>query len=72
MSMNTTSNAGVTYFYNTARGKATLQKGDDKPLKQLGVFKTEAEALTACKQHFAQACRAATNLGVKAPTAFFL
>lgn len=60
------------YFYHTARGVAVLNRGDDKPLKRIGKFKTEAKAVEACKAHYEKACRALENLGREKPQAFFL
>lgn len=60
------------YFYHTARGVAVLNRGDDKPLKRIGKFKNEAEAVEACKAHYEEACRALENLGREKPQAFFL
>lgn len=60
------------YFYQTAQGKAVLNKGDDyKPVK-IGTFKTEREALEACKAHYAKACKALANLGKPSPEVFFM
>ncbi len=60
------------YFYHTARGIATLNKGDEYPLVKIGKFKNEAEALVACKAHYAKACKFLTNLGKPLPKAFYL
>ena len=49
-----------------------LNRGDDKPLKRIGKFKTEAEAVEACKAHYEKPCRALENLGKEKPQAFFL
>ena len=59
------------YVYHTAQGKATLNRGDDYPLIILGKFKTEAQALAACKAHYARACKALANLGKPAPYVFY-
>lgn len=59
------------YRYTTNHGRAVLHKGDDKPLKRIGEFKTEREALEACRVHYAKAQRAAANLGRSIPPAFY-
>lgn len=60
------------YFYHTAQGKAVLNKGDDHKLIKIGSFKTESEALTACRKHYDKACKALVNLGKPIPQAFFM
>ena len=60
------------YFYHTAQGNAVLNKGDDHKLIKIGSFKTEAEALVACRKHYDKACKALVNLGKPVPQAFFL
>lgn len=60
------------YFYTTAQGKAVLNKGDDSKLVKIGTFKTEAEALAACKAHYAKACKTLENFNKPIPQAFFL
>lgn len=60
------------YFYHTAQGKAVLNKGDDHRLIKIGTFKTEREAVEACKAHYAKACKALANLGKPIPQAFFM
>ena len=62
----------MNYYYHTAQGKAALCKGDDKPLKPIGQFKTEREALEACKAHHVKACTAANKFDRPAPTAFYM
>jgi len=65
------------YLYSTSIQKgptwtATLCKGDDYPLKRIGgTYKTEAEAVAACKTHHARACKMAANFGRELPTAFY-
>lgn len=59
------------YTYHTAQGKAVLNKGDDSPLVKIGAFKTEAEAIEACKKHYAKACKALANFNKPVPTVFF-
>lgn len=59
------------YRYTTIRGKAVLCKGDDFPLKTIGQFKTEADALAACKAHYEKAKKAAAALGRTVPPAFY-
>lgn len=59
------------YTYHTAQGTAVLNKGDDYPLVKLGKFKTEQQAVDACKAHYTKACKALTNLGKPLPTVFF-
>ena len=61
----------MTYTYHTAQGKAVLNKGDDFKLVKIGAFKTEQEAIEACKAHYARACRALTNLNKPIPQIFF-
>jgi hypothetical protein len=59
------------YTYHTAQGTAVLNKGDDYPLVKIGKFKTEAQALEACKAHYAKACKALENFGKPLPGVFF-
>lgn len=59
------------YIYHTAQGKAVLNKGDDYPLVKIGTFKTEAEAIEACKKHYAKACKALANFNKPIPSFFF-
>lgn len=59
------------YMYHTAQGKAVLYKGDDFPLVKIGTFKTEAEALEACKKHYEKACKTLANFNKPIPDAFF-
>ena len=60
------------YYYHTSQGKAVLNKGDDHKLVKIGSFKTEAEAVAACKKHYEKATKALQNLGKSVPQAFFL
>jgi hypothetical protein len=60
-----------TYTYHTAQGKAVLNKGDDFPLVKIGTFKTESEAIAACKAHYAKACKALANFNKPIPSVFF-
>lgn len=60
------------YRYMTSGGKAVLCRGDDFPLKTIGQFKTEAEALVACKEHYEKAKRGASALGRTVPPAFYV
>jgi hypothetical protein len=59
------------YIYHTAQGRAVLNKGDDYKLVKIGTFKTEAQAVEACKAHYARACKALQNLGKPIPSVFF-
>lgn len=61
------------YWINRREGgfHAVLNKGDDYPLKKLGVFKTEQDAKDHCARHFEKACRALDNLGKERPTMYF-
>lgn len=59
------------YTYHTAQGNAVLNKGDDFPLVKLGKFKTEREALDACKKHYAKACKTLENFNKPIPSVFF-
>lgn len=59
------------YTYHTAQGKAVLNKGDDFPLVKIGAFKTEAEAIEACKKHYTKACKAVANFNKPIPSVFF-
>lgn len=61
----------MTYTYHTSQGKAVLNKGDDYKLVKIGMFKTEAQAIEACKAHYAKACKSLQNLGKPAPSVFF-
>lgn len=60
------------YTYHTAQGNAVLNKGDDFPLVKIGKFKTEAEAIAACKAHYTKACKALENFGKPVPSVLFL
>ena len=60
------------YQYSTFGGKAILNKGDDFPLKKIGEFKTEQEAVIACKRHYEKAKKAAENFGKVIPCFVFL
>jgi hypothetical protein len=59
------------YTYHTAQGKAVLNKGDDFKLVKIGSFKTELEAIEACKAHYAKACKALANFNKPIPSVFF-
>ena len=60
------------YIYHTARGNAVLNKGDGLPLVKIGKFKTESEAVSACKAHYTKACKALENFGKPVPSVSFL
>lgn len=60
------------YFYHTAQGKAVLSKGDNHKLVKIGLFKSEAEAVAACKKHYEKASKALSNLGKPVPEAYYL
>lgn len=55
------------WVYTTVQGAATLNKGDDDPLKKIGQFATDELARKACEDHFKKAMRAMLNLGTKLP-----
>jgi hypothetical protein len=59
------------YTYHTAQGNAVLNKGDDFPLVKIGKFKTEAQAIEACKTHYTKACKALENFNKPIPSVFF-
>lgn len=59
------------YTYHTAQGKAVLNKGDDFKLVRIGNFKTEKEAIQACKIHYSKACKALANFNKPIPQVFF-
>jgi hypothetical protein len=59
------------YTYHTAQGNAVLNKGDDFPLVKIGKFKTETQAIEACKTHYAKACKALENFNKPIPSVFF-
>jgi hypothetical protein len=59
------------YTYHTAQGKAVLNKGDNFKLVKIGSFKTEQEAVEACKTHYAKACKALANFNKPIPSVFF-
>lgn len=59
------------YIYRTAQGNAVLSKGDDYPLVKIGKFKTEQQAIEACKQHYAQACKALASFNKPIPSVLF-
>jgi hypothetical protein len=59
------------YTYHTAQGKAVLNKGDNFKLVKIGNFKTEREAVEACKNHYAKACKALANFNKPIPSVFF-
>lgn len=60
------------YFYRVAQGQATLNKSDDMKIKNIGKFKSDAEAKEACENHFKKACKALENLGQPLPTKFYM
>jgi hypothetical protein len=60
------------YTYHSAQGSAVLNKGDDMPLIKIGKFKTEAEALKACKAHYAKASAFLEKVNKPVPQAFFM
>ena len=60
------------YFYHTAQGNAVLDKGDDMHTVKIGKFKTEAEALKACKAHHAKASAFLEKVNKPVPQAFFM
>lgn len=62
----------MVYWYHTAGGKAVLNKGDGHQLKVIGKFKSEREAVDACKAHHAKACAMARNFERPEPVAKFL
>ena len=59
------------YTYHTAQGNAVLNKGDDFPLVKIGKFKTEAQAIEACKKHYDKACKTLENFNKPIPSVFF-
>jgi hypothetical protein len=59
------------YTYHTAQGNAVLNKGDDFPLVKIGKFKTEAQAIEACRKHYTKACKALENFNKPVPSVFF-
>lgn len=61
------------YRYRTARGIATLNKGDDYKLIHLGYFKSEEEAKVACMTHYKKVCKAAAmNFNREIPELIFI
>lgn len=60
------------YTYCTARGLATVCRGDHQPVKVLGNFKSEAAALEACQKHFARACNFLKSQGKALPEAIYI
>jgi hypothetical protein len=59
------------YFYSTVRGVAVLHV-DSRPIKHLGIFKTEHEARSACQAHYAKATAGCKRLGVAVPELHFI
>lgn len=59
------------YTYHVLQGKAILNKGDDYPLVKIGTFKTDAEALQACKAHYTRVCKALANFNKPIPPVFY-
>jgi hypothetical protein len=62
----------MTYFYYISLGLATLNRGDDYPLKTIGKFKNDNEARQACEKHFEKACKALSNLGKPLPSKAYI
>lgn len=62
----------ITYFYRIERGRATLAKGDDAPIKTIGHFASDALAKQACVLHFQKVAKACANFGRPAPPVFYL
>jgi len=60
------------YMYYIAQGKATLNKGDDLPLKPIGKFKNDIEAKNACEKHFEKACKALANFNKPLPQKIYI
>ena len=60
------------YFYKVIQGKATLNKGDNYPIKIIGKFKTDQEAELACEKHFEKVCQGLINLGKEIPQKFYI
>lgn len=59
------------WVYSTTGGRAILNRGDDRPLKNIGQFASEQLARNACEKHFEKAKRALINLGKPLPDALF-
>ena len=59
------------YMYRIQSGKAILNSGDNKPLKTIGHFKTDAQAREACEKHYQKACKALANMGQSLPNKFY-
>ena len=60
------------YRYLITRGLATLKRGDDKPIKKIGKFPSDAAARLACEAHFSAAMRMAIAAGREPPTALYV
>ena len=60
------------YFYRIVRGVATLNKGDDAPIKTIGKFANDSLARDACEKHYVKACKALENLGKPYPQKFYV
>ena len=60
------------YLYSIVRGIATLNKGDNSPLKTIGKFPNDELAKKACERHYAKSCKALNNLGKPLPQCFFI
>ena len=59
------------WVYSTSRGIATLNRGDELPLKKLGNYASESLARKACEEHFKKATRGLENLGKQLPEVQF-
>ena len=60
------------YEYHTARGKATLNRGDRKSLVALGQFETESAARACCENHYAKVRAFLLRMNKPVPQAFYL
>ena len=60
------------YLYYIRLGKASLNKGDDSPIKSIGKFRTDAEAKQACEAHYEKACKALMNLNKPIPQKIYI
>lgn len=60
------------YTYVVLRGMATLDRGDDKPLKKFPKQTTDAAAYAVCKRHHKMACAMARAAGRPEPEGVFM
>lgn len=66
------SSTSSVWIYSTAGGVASLNRGDDFPLKKIGRYASESLARKACDEHFQKAKRGLLNLGNQLPSVHYV